>query len=85
MEENEITIRKEETMSVSDWFVTLLLCSVPVLNVIMLIIWGFGGEAPKNKSNFAKATLIWIAISFVLGGIVALVVISALAKVYGLF
>ena len=51
-----------EVVRTTDWLVTLLLASIPVVNLIMLFIWAFGGDTNPNKSNWAKAGLIWMAI-----------------------
>lgn len=53
-------------MTVGDWFVTILITSIPIVNIIMLFIWAFGSDAPKSKVNWAKATLIWMAIGVAL-------------------
>lgn len=56
----------EQPMSVGDWMITILLMCIPCVNLVMLFIWAFGSSAPKTKSNYAKATLIWIAIAIVI-------------------
>jgi len=33
----------------------------------MLLLWSFGGGVNPSKANFAKASLIWMAIGIVLG------------------
>ncbi len=50
----------------TDWLITILLVSIPVVNIIMLIIWAFSDSTNPNKSNFSKAALIWIVIWAVL-------------------
>ena len=56
----------ETPMSVGDWMITLLLAIIPCVNIVMLFIWAFGSDAPKSKSNYAKAVLIWSAIIIVI-------------------
>lgn len=38
----------------------------PIVNLVILFVWGFGGGANPNKSNFAKASFIWMLIGIVL-------------------
>ncbi len=53
------------TMSVGEWMLTLLITFIPIVNIIMLLVWGFGSTTPPNKANWAKAMLAWIAIMIV--------------------
>lgn len=53
--------------STTDWMITLLITSIPLIGFIMLIVWAFGSGSNQNKVNFAKATLLWMAIIIVLG------------------
>lgn len=54
--------RREATVSVGNWMVTMLLMCIPVVNLIMLLVWAFGSGAEASKSNWAKAALIWALI-----------------------
>lgn len=67
--ENNVT----PVVSVGDWLITLLIRTIPLVNIIMLFVWAFGSGNNPNKSNWAKAVLIWVAISIVLGIIVMVV------------
>lgn len=62
--ENPYVATKE--VSLGDWILTLFLLAIPVINIVMLFVWAFSSGTPVSKANFAKATLIWIAILFVL-------------------
>ena len=53
-------------VSVGDWMLTYLLMCIPLVNIIMLLVWAFVGGAPESKSNWAKASLIWMVIGIVL-------------------
>jgi len=69
--ENETTLQTEfhdnaPIMKVGDWLIVLLLLIIPVVNLIMLLIWAFGSDTNPNKSNYAKAALIWMLIWVVL-------------------
>lgn len=49
-------------VTVGNWIVTFLLMMIPLVNIVLLFVWGFGSNTPVSKANWAKATLIWILI-----------------------
>ena len=53
-------------VSVGEWIITILLMAIPVVNLVMALVWAFGGGANPSKANFAKASLIWMVIGIVL-------------------
>ncbi|MFT4846226.1 MAG: hypothetical protein ACJAZC_000700 [Cryomorphaceae bacterium] len=59
----------QETQSVTDWVITLLITYIPLVNIIMLLIWAFDSETALSKKNWAKARLIWILIGFAVSAI----------------
>jgi len=61
MDENNAPV-----IRVGDWVLTILLLAIPIVNLVMLFVWGFGGGTNPNKANFAKASLIWMLIGLVL-------------------
>ncbi len=70
---------ENKTMSVGDWMLTLLLASIPLVGVVMLFVWAFGDSTNLSKKNWAKATLIFLAILLVLYLILGFVILGALA------
>lgn len=64
-------------VSVGEWIVTMILAAIPLVNLIMLFVWGFGDNTKVSKANWAKATLIFIAIAIVIWLIVAIAIGSA--------
>lgn len=50
------------TQSVGQWMLTLFLTFIPIVNIIMLLVWAFGSSTHPEKSNWAKAMLIWFVI-----------------------
>lgn len=56
----------QEIVTLGDWIVTILLQCIPIVNIIMLFIWAFSKKTNKNKSNYAKAQLIFVLIAFVI-------------------
>jgi heme/copper-type cytochrome/quinol oxidase subunit 2 len=71
-----------EVLSFKDWMITILVTSIPVVNLIMFFIWGFSKEENPNKANWAKANLAWMAIGIILTivffGAIASFIIAAL-------
>ena len=63
---------QDTEVSVGDWIVTMILCCIPIVNIIMLFVWAFSGGTKDSKSNWAKAQLIMFLI-----GIVLVIVICA--------
>lgn len=57
---------KQAVVTVGDWIVTFILMVLPIVNIIMLFVWAFGGSTPASKANWAKATLIIYLIIFIL-------------------
>jgi len=53
-----------EPMTVGEWVITLLIVAIPLVGLIMLFVWAFGNNPNVTKANFAKATLIWMAVFF---------------------
>ena len=51
-----------EPVTVGDWLLTYFLLSLPVVNLIMLLVWAFNQNEKQSKSNWAKAFLIWTLI-----------------------
>lgn len=71
MEENEKNNMNsgkplEPVVSIREWTITLLVCFIPLINIIMLLVWAFGGDANQNKANFAKVALSLVAIYFLM-------------------
>ena len=59
-----------EPTSVGGWIVTFILLSIPIVNIIMLIIWLIGDTEPSKK-NFLIASIVYallVAVLFMLFG-----------------
>ena len=67
---------------VGEWVLTILLLAIPIVNLVLLFVWGFGGGANPSKANFAKASLIWMAIGIVLTVILYATIFAALLAGY---
>lgn len=53
-------------MSVGQWLITMLIMAIPIVNVVMLVIWGFGNSDNPNRKNWAIAQIIVIAVMIVI-------------------
>ena len=73
MEENK------SVMTVKGWLGTLLLLCIPVVNIVLLFVWGFG-SGNENRRNYAKASLIMIGIALILYIILFALFMVALAS-----
>lgn len=60
-------------LSLKDWIITLLITFIPVVNFIMYLVWAFGQDTHPSKKNWARASLIWLAVSLLLGGLIVAV------------
>ena len=45
---------------------SIVTIGIPFVNFIMLLVWAFSAGTPVSKANWAKATLIFMLIGFVL-------------------
>lgn len=52
-------------ISVKDWLLTLLIMSIPLLNIIVAFYWVFNQSTHPSKKNFAKAYLIGVTIALI--------------------
>jgi sterol desaturase/sphingolipid hydroxylase (fatty acid hydroxylase superfamily) len=64
--QNPNQFQSTPSVTTGDWFVTMLITAIPLVGLIMLFVWAFGGGTNLNKSNWAKAALIWAVIVTVL-------------------
>ena len=58
--------KKTAKISVLNWMGTLLLCSIPGVNLIAVICFLIFAKSPSKKS-FAKAMLLWMLIAVAAG------------------
>lgn len=68
-------VQDTSPMSVGQYIVTFLLLCIPLANLVLLFVWGFGHSVNLNKRNLARAILVFAAISvilwIILGGVIA--------------
>lgn len=54
-------------LSTGDYIVMFVLFSLPVINLIIALVWGFGSGINPNRKNFAKAWLVMLLIALIAG------------------
>ena len=68
----------DNPVSVGQWMITMLLMAIPIVNIVMLFVWAFGGNTPLSKANWAKASLLWM----VIGITIAIVILGLFASAF---
>lgn len=71
--------------SIGNWLLVHLLLSIPIVNLVMLLIWTIGEPKPGKEvlTNYSRASLIWMVISFVVGLIVWVLFFTVILGVLG--
>ena len=72
-----------EVLGVGQYIGMFLLMCVPVLNIILLFMWSFGGSVNLNKKNFARASLILCAIMLILWIVAGAALGSIISEIMG--
>ena len=57
----------ERPMTTGEWFWTLLLLSIPLVNIICFIVW-ITGSGNRNRVTYCRAMLLWSLIAFLFYG-----------------
>ena len=78
---NDVSGQNSRPLSVGEWFVTILVLALPLINMVMYLYWAFADDVNENKKNFCRASLLWFVIgvglfllaTLVLGGFAALI------------
>ena len=58
-------VESDSTLTMGQWMLNIFLVAIPVVNIIMLFVWGFSASTAPAKKNWARANLIWLAIGIV--------------------
>ncbi len=72
-----------DPLRVGQYIGMLLLMCIPLLNIILLFVWSFGGSVNLNKKNFAKASLILGAIGLILSIVFGAALSSIIGELLG--
>jgi heme/copper-type cytochrome/quinol oxidase subunit 2 len=55
-----------QVTSVKDWAIRIFLVSLPLVGLILLLVWAFGNDGNKERSNWAKGNLLIALIMIIL-------------------
>jgi hypothetical protein len=58
----QLSARESSPVSLGDWVLTLIILCIPIVNIVMLFVWGFASGTHPSKQNFCRAYLILLAI-----------------------
>lgn len=73
---------REEVLSTKEYIKMYLLMMLPILNIVLLIKWGFGEGINENKRNLSKAMLVFMAVSIVPAIIAVSVIMPSMMSLY---
>ena len=57
---------EKRPLTVSEWWVTLLVLCVPFLNLILCLVWALRSSGNIHRRNFCRATLLLIPVVVVM-------------------
>lgn len=60
---------QQEPLTTGQYFVMLLLLSIPFVNFILLLVWAFG-NSNQNRKNFSRAMLLFMIVGIVISVII---------------
>lgn len=78
----EMSDGRNRVMSVKDWIITMVIMMIPLVNIVMLFVWGFSDSDNRNRSNWAKAQLLIAAIVIALW-IIAAIFFGSMFAIFG--
>lgn len=74
---NSFEPRRDEIVSIKEWLITILIMSIPIVNIVMIFVWAFGSGTKTSKANYFKATLIM----FVIGAFIGILLYAILGSI----
>ena len=78
-------VKNQSVVSILDWILTFIIMILPIINIVMLFVWAFGGNASESKANWAKARLIMWLIGIVVAVFVWSIFAAALISAFSNF
>lgn len=75
-----------DPVTIGEWMITYLITLIPLVNIVLVCIWAFDSNTKPSKKNWAKASLIWMAIGIAIMILLIImfgaVIIGALSNVH---
>ena len=68
-------------ITIGEWLVTFIITAIPLVGIIMMFVWAFGGGTHPSKKTWAQAYLILLLIGIVL----VIIFFAAFASILGSF
>jgi hypothetical protein len=68
-----------QPMTIGEWIITFIITYIPLVGLIMLFVWAFGGGAHPSKKTWAQASLIMM----VIGIILAIIFFGIIVSIFG--
>ncbi|MGK7388908.1 MAG: hypothetical protein ACNS60_01100 [Candidatus Cyclobacteriaceae bacterium M2_1C_046] len=63
-----------EVMTVKDWIIASIIVAIPLVGFVMLFVWAFGEGTNPNKANWAKASLLFMAVGVVFATLIFMLI-----------
>ena len=77
MNQNEaVTTQGSKDVSFGEWFLTIFLAAIPLVNIVLFFVWAFSSNTKPSKANWAKATLVWAVIAILIYVIIFIVILG---------
>ena len=73
----------EQPVKTLEWLWSLILTAIPIVNLVVLLIWSFGGGTSITKRNWARAKLILVAVGTAIGVILCIALFGMIAYFTG--
>ncbi|MFO7637612.1 MAG: zinc ribbon domain-containing protein [Clostridia bacterium] len=72
----------DKPLSVGAYLGMFILLAIPIVNIIMVFVWAFGGSTNKNKKNYAIAVMILVILGIILSIVMAITMGSLFATLF---
>lgn len=73
---------QQDQESLGSWVLLTFILFIPLVNIIYLLVLAFGTTTSKAKRNFARASLIWMAVGLVVSIVLGILFAAAGASIF---